>query len=231
MQINDWHTIAYKDAVEKQLALIDVVADGGEEVICFCKHPPIVTLGRATQAADVFGWKGETFESSRGGRATYHGPSQIIVYPIIDLKREHKNLKIKDIAGYMRILENSVIDTLKEFGIASEARTLKQNDGSDSLTGVWVADKKIASIGIAVKKWITYHGVALNVLNDPLAFSGINPCGFKSSIMTSVEEVFQLGGRGAGVEIAGENPLTDGPEINPQAIQNSLEKIIFSYLS
>lgn len=173
MQVVDWGEVPYKEAVEKQLDLVEQVAKGqSPNTLVFCTHPPVVTTGRATEEGDVFNWKGELIESSRGGRATYHGPNQIVAYPIFQLK-EH------DLHKYLRGLEKAIGDTLKEFGLESEVHD----------TGVWVNDKKIASIGIAVKKWVTYHGIALNIYSDPEAFQGINPCGFKPHMMTSLEEV------------------------------------------
>jgi lipoyl(octanoyl) transferase len=200
VKIIDWGEIEYSQAAAKQLALVAELserADTGaatEDVLVFCTHPPVVTLGRGTRAGEVFGWQGSVVETARGGRATYHGPSQIVVYPIVNLNHS------RDLHGYLRALENAIVYTLREFGISAEARTVKV-ENEPSLTGVWVrgsesdrpegvaADKKIASIGIAVKKWITYHGLALNVSHDPRAFSGINPCGFKSDVMTSMEQV------------------------------------------
>lgn len=187
MRIEDWGLVDYESAVAKQLALLESVNDGSEdETLVFVTHPPVVTLGRGAVPEDMLGWSGSTYESSRGGRATYHGPNQVVVYPILDLKKEHTAYKSRDVHAYLRALENATVSVICEVGLQSaEARTSKM--GEISLTGVWVGDKKIASLGIAVRKWITYHGVAINVLNDPQAFQGINPCGFSSSVMTSIE--------------------------------------------
>lgn len=188
MKIVDWGLVEYETSVERQLELVDRVSAGDEETIVFCTHPPVVTLGRATTTEDLAGWSGATFESSRGGRATYHGPNQVVIYPILDLRREHSGFPVKDIHAYLRSLENAVVEALLAVGVAgAEARTTEI--GGISLTGVWVGEHKIASIGIAVRKWTTYHGVAINVLDDPQAFRGINPCGFQPGIMTSVEKV------------------------------------------
>lgn len=151
-----------------------------------CTHPPVVTLGRAARAEDMLGWTGSTVESSRGGRATYHGPSQIIVYPILDLKKAHVAFRERDVHAYLRALEQVTVTCLGEVGLASaEVRTSQV--GEISLTGVWVGERKVASLGIAIRKWISYHGVAINVLDDPHAFKGIRPCGFNPEVMTSVE--------------------------------------------
>ncbi len=183
-----------------------VVLTSSSQKIIFCTHPPVVTTGRGTKPGDVFGWQGEVCETNRGGRATYHGPSQIVVYPIVDLQKsrgmnvvtssnenalESQSMNI-DLHAYMRALESAIVETLAIYDIMSEARTLPATEDSPSLTGVWVGDKKIASIGIAIRKGVTSHGLSLNFSRDPRAFSGINPCGFKSNIMTSVEDVLQI---------------------------------------
>ena len=199
MKFVDWGLIDYREAAKRQLDLVELVAGarsaengasgGSSDTLVFCAHPAVVTLGRATKPEDLLGWSGETVEVSRGGRATYHGPSQIVVYPILDMHLSRAGFRARDLHGYMRTLEQSIVETLGEFGIAS-AGGVAANEGEASRTGVWIAngDKKIASIGIACKKWVTYHGLALNVAHDPLAFAGIQPCGMNSSIMTSMEQ-------------------------------------------
>jgi lipoyl(octanoyl) transferase len=186
----DWGLIDYQTAVEKQLEFVEEVATKNlPGYLIFCSHPPIVTTGRATQADDIFDWQGDVIESSRGGRATYHGPSQVVVYPILNLKFQRRDRKEKEIVGYLRVFENAIVDTLKEYGIESQGRSLqKKSDSAADETGVWVETKKIASLGIAVKKWVTYHGAAINFSRDEKAFKGINPCGFSSNIMTTVED-------------------------------------------
>ncbi len=163
------------------------MAEGAEERLVICTHPPVVTLGRGTPSEDILNWQGETIESTRGGRATYHGPSQMIIYPIVDLRKRREAVRAKDVHAYLRAVEMATVQGLHLLGLRNaEARTTKMGDMS--LTGVWVGEKKIASIGVAVKKWVTYHGMALNVLKDEKAFQGIKPCGFSPSVMTSLEE-------------------------------------------
>jgi lipoyl(octanoyl) transferase len=186
MKIEDWGLIEYKSAVDRQLAAVDEIAAGGEQRLVLCTHPPVVTIGRGTEPGDVDGWSGDTLETSRGGRATYHGPSQIVIYPLIDLRTARPGMPARDVHAYLRALEQATVQCLQATDLQTEVRTSQL--GELSLTGVWCGSKKIASIGIAVRKWITYHGVAINVLHDPEAFRGIRPCGFQSSIMTSVEE-------------------------------------------
>ncbi|MEQ1878584.1 MAG: lipoyl(octanoyl) transferase LipB [Bdellovibrionia bacterium] len=177
IKIVNWGLIEYQEALNQQLELVEMVqVDPKNETIIFCAHPPVVTLGRATEPGDVSGWTGPVHEIQRGGRATYHGPSQLVVYPILDL-----DSRGRDLHGYIRGLENAIIATLGCFGLEGKAEK--------GATGVWVGDKKVASIGIGVKKWVTYHGLALNVRHDPQAFQGINPCGFEAGTMTSIEEL------------------------------------------
>lgn len=191
----DWGLIDYLESVDKQLHYVEEVAAGlRSSTIVFCTHSPVVTLGRATQATDVFAWQGPTIEVSRGGRATYHGPSQVVIYPIINLNESRSQLRPKDVASYLRNLENAIIDTLSDYGIESQGKSLQKKFNEDvgaEETGVWVGMQKIASLGVAVKKWVTYHGAALNVKKDPSAFQGMNPCGFKSNVMLSMEEKLQ----------------------------------------
>lgn len=192
LNIQDWGLVDYSDGLQRQLDLVDLVAQElARETLVFCSHSPVVTLGRATREGDVFAWKGETVEVNRGGRATYHGPSQIVVYPILDL-----NHRGRDLHKYMRLLEEAVVRTLADFGIASSGRSPQIQEGDAEAveaTGVWVGSRKIASIGIGARKWITFHGLALNVDADEQAFSGMKPCGFLRETMVSMEEL--LGGR------------------------------------
>lgn len=196
--IEDWGLIPYAEASSKQEDYVQKIISGErKETLVFCSHPAIVTLGRGTKGGDVFAWKGPTAEVNRGGRATYHGPSQLIMYPLISIDEEKnprvdKKIKPRDLHQYMRVLEESVVLLLKELGVQSEGRSLQTQVGEDvpeEATGVWIDGKKVASIGIGVRKWVTFHGVALNVDQDPRAFQGMNPCGFKSEQMTSLEEV------------------------------------------
>lgn len=187
MKIVDWGLVEYTQACDQQAELLELVAEGKEEeTLVFCTHPPVVTLGRATTAEDMDGWSGSTLQTSRGGRATYHGPSQIVIYPILDLNREHANFKPRDIHSYLRTLEDTTVMALKELGLTG-AESRETPVGETLLTGVWNGPKKIASVGIAVRKWISYHGVAINILNDVTAHKGIRPCGFAPDVMTSLE--------------------------------------------
>lgn len=187
LPVVDWGLIDYSAALERQEELVEkVAAEASPGVIVYCTHPPLVTLGRKTQEGDVFAWRGPTVEISRGGRATYHGPSQLLIYPVYNLDRAPGPAR-RDLHRYLRSLEKALVLTLAEFGIPATPPRDKA-DPSGKRTGVWVGERKIASIGIAVRKWVTYHGVALNVEHDPQAFQGLRPCGFSASTMTSMEE-------------------------------------------
>lgn len=191
MIFEDWGLIHYDEALKKQLDYVELVSNDTNHpgFLIFCSHPPVVTTGRQTQPDDITTWNGPVIEVSRGGRATYHGPSQLVVYPIINIKNPRKNRGPQEIRGFIKDFEEAIVLTLKKYEIDSIGKT--SDKGED--TGVWVCtsgfEKKIASLGIALKKWITYHGAAINLTNDPTAFSGINPCGFKSEIMISVEKI------------------------------------------
>lgn len=186
--VQDFGLIEYQEALKRQLDLVGLVhQELARETLILCSHPPVVTLGRGTKEGDVDGWAGEIVEISRGGRATYHGPSQIVVYPVIDLN--HRN---RDLHKYLRTLEEAIVATLRSFGIESQGRSLQNSaPGEEAVeaTGVWVGSRKIASIGIGVRKWVTFHGLALNVEFDVSAFKGLKPCGFTPETMISMEEV------------------------------------------
>lgn len=183
-KVVDLGLIDYSEALKEQLRLVDeVIADPAKKFLILCSHPPVVTLGRASKPEDLQGWQGSTLEVSRGGKATYHGPSQLVVYPIFHLEN-------RDLHAYLQWLEQKVVDFLKLSDVASSGGFSLDRDDKDGIrTGVWIKDRKIASIGIAVKKWVCYHGVAINILKDPSAFQGISPCGFTAQTMVSLEEV------------------------------------------
>lgn len=191
MIFEDWGLINYQESFDKQLFLVDEISKGkGEERVVFCSHPPVVTLGRGSSPSDLIGWSGEVVEINRGGKATYHGPSQLVIYPLLDLNRTRSQFVSRDIGAYLRFLESWMIKAFKSFDLDSKAVTTSKED-SNSYTGVWIGDQKVASIGIAVKKWVTHHGAAINLAKDDLAFTGISPCGFKPNVMTSLEEKLQ----------------------------------------
>lgn len=186
LEFQDWGEIPYSTCEERQLALLEMVhSQNLKGFVVFCSHPPVVTLGRSTQPADIQDWKGEICEVRRGGRATYHGPDQQVAYFILNIKEK------KDVVGLLRRIESSAIDLLKDYGLSAQGKTV-EGDGTDlNNTGVWISSRKIASVGIAVRNWISYHGIALNVDQSLNSFQGIQPCGFSPDVMTSLEKELQ----------------------------------------
>lgn len=195
LTFQDWGLIDYDVALKKQLELVEKVhSENLPGYLVFCSHPPVVTLGRATKEGDVFAWNGRVVEVSRGGRATYHGPSQLIVYPILNLTFARKGRKDREIVGYLRALEDAIVDVLKSYDVQAQGKSLHKNPQTDSEadeTGVWVGNHKIASLGVGVRKWVTFHGAAINLNYDPKAFLGMNPCGFTTDTMVSLEQILQ----------------------------------------
>jgi len=178
--------VPYQDAVELQVAVRDAVKRGtGPEHLLLLEHPPVYTLGRNASAADILAgpeWLAargiEVAECDRGGQVTYHGPGQLVGYPILNLSPDRR-----DVRRYVRDLQEALIRTLAEYGIRAEPR-----DGQ-AFVGVWVGEDKIASIGVHLSRWITTHGFALNVATDLSHFAGIIPCGLRGIGLTSIERL------------------------------------------
>jgi lipoyl(octanoyl) transferase len=173
--------VPYSEAWDLQRSLAGAVSQGAiPDTVIFLEHPPVVTLGRRTdetaelhlpESADV-----EIVETDRGGKSTYHGPGQLVCYPILDLKRHGRDVK-----QYVRNLEEALIRALAPFGIEGER--------IEGLTGVWLArpPRKIASIGVHVSRWVTTHGYALNVSLDPAPFTEwITACGLEDAAFTTI---------------------------------------------
>jgi lipoyl(octanoyl) transferase len=191
--VHDLGRRPYAEVLELQRDLCQQRIRGelGEDLLLLVEHGPVVTLGRGTRPdslprspAELVMNGVEVFEVERGGDVTFHGPGQLVGYPIIDL-RQHR----EDLHWYLRRLEQGLILALDAIGIA--AGTMP------GLTGVWAGGRKLASIGIHVKQWVTYHGFALNVTTDLDYFDLIVPCGIQNVIMTSVAQ--ELGRTDAGL--------------------------------
>ena len=172
--------IPYREAWELQRSLAAAISQGAmPETVILLEHPPVVTLGRRTADEELHVPEGapvEIVETDRGGKSTYHGPGQLVAYPILDLKRHGKDVK-----RYVRDLEQALVDTLGAFGI----------DGAriEGLTGVWLHSppRKIASIGVHISRWVTTHGYALNVDLDPAPFTEwITACGLEDAAFTTM---------------------------------------------
>jgi lipoyl(octanoyl) transferase len=150
----------------------------GDDVLILVEHPDVITLGRAAKPSNVLAPGAmPVIAIERGGDVTYHGPGQLVAYPICLLREDER-----DLHRLLRNLEEGVIRTVADFGISATRCPGK--------TGVWTSEakdgRKLASIGVAVKKWVTLHGLALNVTTDLARFFAINPCGFDAAVMTSM---------------------------------------------
>jgi len=176
--------VPYREAVALQEELRRALRGSAPaaEHLLLLEHPHVYTLGRNASAADVLAsaeWlrqRGiEVVESDRGGQVTYHGPGQLVGYPILDLSPDRR-----DVRRYVRDLEEVLIRTLAGFGIAAEVRP------GASLIGVWAGGEKIAAIGVHLSRWITTHGFALNVAPDLSLYDGIVPCGLRREGITSM---------------------------------------------
>jgi lipoate-protein ligase B len=182
--VRDLGCRGYADVLELQRTLCRrrMAGEITEDVLLLVEHEPVITLGRGTRMPSLLLPRAElerrgigVFEVERGGDVTFHGPGQLVGYPILDL-REHR----EDLHWYLRHLEAALMGALAALGIEAG-----RNPG---LTGVWTRGRKIASIGIHVKQWVTYHGFALNVNTDLAYFDLIVPCGIQGVVMTSVAQ-------------------------------------------
>jgi len=174
--------LGYEQALELQRNLARDRISGAipQDLLLLVEHPPVVTLGRSSKqkhlvaSPEFLQSKGvELFEVERGGDVTFHGPGQLVGYPIIDLKRHRQ-----DLHWYLRKIEEALINSLDDYGIPGERNT--------AYTGVWTRGKKIASIGVHARDWVTWHGFALNATTDLSYFDLIVPCGIDGVVMTSI---------------------------------------------
>ena len=184
LQILDLGTEPYARTLARQEELVRLRLLGAvPDTLILVEHPPVVTLGRAKRrdnlnlTPEALAARGIEFhEVSRGGDATYHAPGQLVGYPIVDL-RQHG----RDVLRFCRRTEAALIAALADHGIPAQAVAGK--------AGVWVGERKMASLGISVRRWVTFHGFALNVNIDLAGFAVINPCGEDAGVMTSMAEV------------------------------------------
>lgn len=171
--------VPYREALDLQLRLLDEVADGRRgDTVLLLTHPHVYTTGRGGPGEDLrvpeeeLARQGIAVErTTRGGRTTYHGPGQVVAYPILRLRRPDLHLLV-------RTLEGALVEACASLGVA--ARTLP------GLTGAWAGEGKIASVGVAVRRWVTWHGVALNACPDLSRFDAIHPCGLVGRRATSL---------------------------------------------
>jgi len=177
--------VEYEDGVARQEARRREVLSGEAcEALFLLEHPHVFTLGRNARASDVLAdpeWLAEhrvtVAETSRGGQVTYHGPGQLVGYPIVNLDPDRRDLR-----RYVQDLQQVLIRTLADFGLEAESRAQPE-------IGVWVGERKIAAIGVHVKRWVTIHGFALNVTTDLTFFNGIVACGLDRVEMASIESL------------------------------------------
>jgi lipoyl(octanoyl) transferase len=221
--------VPYREAWELQRSLAAAISQGAmPETVLLLEHPPVVTLGRRTGEDELHVPEGapvEIVETDRGGRSTYHGPGQLVAYPILDLRRHGKDVK-----RYVRDLEQALVKTLAAFSLDGERM--------EGLTGVWLTNppRKIASIGVHISRWVTTHGYALNVDLDLAPFTDwITACGLEETAFTtmsrelgtqlSVDEVRPAAAAALGdvFELAFEEvPAEDGAGLWPQPVHAKL---------
>lgn len=184
----DWGRTVYADAWARQDALVaQRIAGETGDTLVFTEHEPVFTIGLRGGADAHLVWSAERLRSegiavvktNRGGDITYHGPGQIVGYPIVSLTAR------KDLHAYLRFLEQVLINSLGSLGLAASRR--------DGKTGIWLGQRKIAAIGVAVRRWVAYHGFALNVNVELAHFGGIVPCGIAATDGTVTSMAAELG--------------------------------------
>lgn len=179
-EIVDLGRMGYLEAWEEQLRLLEEVQNGASDRLIFVEHPPVLTLGASFHEENLLRTPAEyeaigieIHRTDRGGDVTYHGPNQLVIYPIFDVARHGK-----DLHKWIRGLEETMLLTLRHFGL--EGRRFPPH------TGAWIGDEKVAAIGIKVKRWVSLHGIALNCDNDLDVFQSFVPCGIADYGVTSM---------------------------------------------
>jgi lipoyl(octanoyl) transferase len=172
---------AYPEAVEFMEARVAAIAEGtAPELVWLVEHPPIYTAGTSAKATDLLDRRFPVYQTGRGGQFTYHGPGQRVGYVMLNLKQRKC-----DVRAFVRDLEEWLIAALAQFNVRGERR--------DGRVGIWVArgtrEDKIAAIGVRVRRWVTFHGVSINVDPDLTHFSGIVPCGVRDHGVTSLHDL------------------------------------------
>jgi lipoyl(octanoyl) transferase len=176
MKVSWLGRIEFSEGLKIQDQALEQCDRTGEETLFLLEHEPVYTIGRRLDKSSLGNaayLPHPVYEINRGGQATYHGPGQLVGYPILDLKKRGKDLHV-----YLRSLETAVIRLVESFGVDAMF--------CEGKTGVWIDNRKIASIGIGVRRWITMHGFALNVSSDLSGFLSITPCGLTGVRMTSL---------------------------------------------
>jgi lipoyl(octanoyl) transferase len=172
------HPITYEAGLRLQEQHVDAILAGGHDTILLLEHEPVYTIGRLRDQSslrDTASLPHPVFETNRGGQATYHGPGQLVGYPILDLTPRGR-----DLHRHLRLLEDALIRACGRFGVTAGRR--------EGMTGVWVENRKLASIGVGVRKWVSMHGFAINITRQSLPpFLAITPCGLDGVTMTCLE--------------------------------------------
>lgn len=171
--------VEYEDALSLMEARVTAIRrDGADECIWLLEHPPLYTAGTSARPEDLLAPRFPVYQTGRGGQHTYHGPGQRVAYAMLDLK---KHQEAPDIRHYVWQLEAWIIDTLAVYGIKGERR--------EGRVGIWVdtpaGEKKIAALGVRITRWVTWHGISINLSPDLSHFGGIVPCGIKEYGVTS----------------------------------------------
>ena len=173
--------VSYEDALsvmEDRVALIR--DDNADDLLWLLEHPPLYTAGTSAKAQDLLNPQFPVYESGRGGQYTYHGPGQRVAYVMMDLKKQQS---APDVKKYVWQLEDVIIRTLQHFDVTGQRR--------DGRIGIWVetphGEQKIAAIGVRIRHWVTFHGLAINVCPDLSHFGGIVPCGLSNFGVTSLQ--------------------------------------------
>ncbi|MEI7493004.1 MAG: lipoyl(octanoyl) transferase LipB [Alphaproteobacteria bacterium] len=171
-------SVKYSDAIQFMQKTIEGIRTGEDEVIWFLEHPPLYTAGTSAKEADLIDSTFPVFQTQRGGKHTYHGPGQLVVYVMVDLKKRDNDIRL-----FVQTLEEWIIKTLSIFGLNGMRK--------QGRVGVWLDDeqgeRKIAAIGVRVTQGITWHGLSLNVSPDLSHYKGIVPCGLKEYGVTSLQ--------------------------------------------
>jgi lipoate-protein ligase B len=186
-QLLDLGVQPYRDVWARQLALVEARQRGDvPDTLVVVEHPHVFTLGRKRAAHQNVLAPGdvEVIEIERGGDVTYHGPGQLVAYPIVALQGDER-----DLHAFLRNLEEAVIRTCARAGVITDREPGKTGVWTTVASGASHARKKLCSMGIACRKWVTFHGLALNVTTDLSYFARINPCGFEASLMTSLSQL------------------------------------------
>ena len=183
LEVRRWGRTRYAEAHALQEELLAKrIEDELGDLLILTEHEPVITIGRGTPAEEQRALAGtgiEVVEVERGGEATYHGPGQLVAYPILKLDESRR-----DLHRYLRDLEEVVIGVLAELDLEGTRRP--------GLTGVWIGPRKVCSIGVAVRRWVTWHGLALNLHTDLAPFRRFHPCGLSPDVMTRVADHVEL---------------------------------------